>query len=72
MLPIHAHYVTPKLPEPLEPLREMVFKLWETWQRDTPKSAARFIRGSELCRPQRLTEPCRLNRASIHSSESQP
>jgi starch phosphorylase len=34
MLPIHTYNVTPKLPEALEPLREMVFNLWWTWQPD--------------------------------------
>jgi starch phosphorylase len=37
MLPIHTYNVTPKLPEALEPLREMVFNLWWTWQPDARK-----------------------------------
>ena len=34
MLPIHTFNVVPKLPEPLEPLREIALNLWWTWQPD--------------------------------------
>jgi starch phosphorylase len=34
MQPIHTYNVVPKLPAVLEPLREMVFNLWWTWQPD--------------------------------------
>ena len=37
MQPIHTFNVVPKLPEALEPLREMVFNLWWTWQPDARK-----------------------------------
>ena len=34
MLPVHSFNVVPKLPEPLEPLREIALNLWWTWQPD--------------------------------------
>src|SRR5881398_338012 len=37
MQPIHTYNVVPKLPAGLEPLREMVFNLWWTWQPDARK-----------------------------------
>src|SRR6188768_1168037 len=37
MQPIHTFNVIPKLPESLEPLRDMVYNLWWTWQPDARK-----------------------------------
>src|ERR1700744_2084864 len=34
MQPIHTYNVTPKLPAALQPLTEMVYNLWWTWQPD--------------------------------------
>lgn len=68
MQPIHTFNVVPKLPKSLEPLREMVFNLWWTWE---PSARALFrhldhdlwhrtnhnpLRMLQLCRQARLTE----------------
>jgi starch phosphorylase len=37
MQPIHTFNVVPKLPEVLEPLREIAMNLWWTWQPDARK-----------------------------------
>ena len=37
MQPIHIYNVIPKLPKELEPLREIVFNLWWTWEPDARK-----------------------------------
>ncbi|MEI6714678.1 MAG: alpha-glucan family phosphorylase [Verrucomicrobiota bacterium] len=37
MQPIHTFNVVPRLPEVLEPLREIAFNLWWTWQPDARK-----------------------------------
>jgi starch phosphorylase len=37
MLPIHTFNVVPKLPKALEPLREIVFNLWWTWEPEARK-----------------------------------
>ena len=39
MQPIHTFNVVPKLPAALEPLRDIVFNLWWTWE---PKARALF------------------------------
>lgn len=44
MQPIHTYNVTPKLPEALQPLLEMVYNLWWTWQPD----ARRLFRHLDL------------------------
>ncbi len=44
MQPIHFFNVIPKLPESLEPLREMSFNLWWTWQPD----ARRLFRALDI------------------------
>ena len=71
MQPIHTYNVTPKLPEALEPLREMVFNLWWTWQPDARKLFRDLditlwdrtnhnpLRMLQLCRQQRLDEVAR-------------
>jgi glycogen phosphorylase len=68
MQPIHTYNVIPKLPEPLEPLREMVLNLWWTWQPDARKLFRHLdpelwdrtnhnpLRMLQLCRQARLTE----------------
>ena len=68
MQPIHTFNVVPKLPEALEPLREMVFNLWWTWQPDARKLFRHLdpdlwhktnhnpIRMLQLCRQARLIE----------------
>lgn len=68
MQPIHTYNVIPNLPEALEPLREMVFNLWWTWQPDA-RSLFRHLDPSlwdrtnhnplrmlQLCRQARLVE----------------
>ncbi len=37
MQPLHTYNVIPKLPESLEPLRELVYNLWWTWEPDARK-----------------------------------
>ena len=37
MQPIHIYNVIPKLPQELEPLREIVCNLWWTWEPDARK-----------------------------------
>ncbi len=71
MQPIHTYNVTPKLPSALEPLREMVFNLWWTWQPDARKLFRDLdhalwdrtnhnpLRMLQLCRQQRLDEVAR-------------
>ncbi len=68
MQPIHSYNVVPKLPEALEPLREMVYNLWWTWQPDARKLFRHLdadlwertnhnpLRMLQLCRQARLTE----------------
>jgi starch phosphorylase len=68
MQPIYTFNVVPKLPAPLEPLREMVFNLWWTWQPDARKLFWHLdpelwdatnhnpLRMLQLCRQARLTE----------------
>ncbi len=68
MQPIHAYNVVPKLPEALEPLREMVFNLWWTWQPDARRLFRHLdtalwertnhnpLRMLQLCRQGRLQE----------------
>src|SRR6478609_9027798 len=68
MQPIHTFNVVPKLPRALEPLREMVFNLWWTWQPDARKLFRHLdtvlwdrtnhnpLRMLQLCRQQRLDE----------------
>jgi len=68
MQPIHTFNVVPKLPAQLEPLRELVFNLWWTWE---PQARGLFrhldpalwhrtnhnpLRMLQLCRQARLTE----------------
>ena len=68
MQPIHTFNVVPKLPRELEPLRDLVFNLWWTWE---PAARALFreidhdlwhrtnhnpLRLLQLCRQARLTE----------------
>src|SRR5687767_6181264 len=68
MQPIHTFNVVPKLPLELEPLRDLVFNLWWTWE---PAARALFreinpelwhqtnhnpLRVLQLCRQARLTE----------------
>ena len=68
MQPIHTFNVVPRLPLPLEPLREIVFNLWWTWE---PKARALFrhldphlwdktnhnpLRMLQLCKQARLHE----------------
>ena len=68
MQPIHTFNVVPKLPAELEPLREIVFNLWWTWE---PKARALFrhldphlwhktnhnpLRMLQLCKQARLHE----------------
>ena len=68
MQPIHTFNVVPKLPPELEPLRDLVFNLWWTWE---PAARALFreinpelwhrtnhnpLRVLQLCRQARLTE----------------
>jgi len=68
MQPLFAFNVIPKLPVELEPLREMVFNLWWTWEPDA-RSLFRHldtelwtrtnhnpVRMLQLCRQGRLTE----------------
>lgn len=68
MQPIHTFNVVPNLPETLEPLREMVYNLWWTWQPDARKLFRHLdpelwhrtnhnpLRMLQLCRQARLTE----------------
>ena len=68
MQPIHCYNIVPKLPEQLEPLREMVFNLWWTWQPDARKLFRHLdpvlwdrtnhnpLRMLQLCRQARLEE----------------
>ena len=68
MQPIHTYNVVPKLPEKLEPLREIVFNLWWTWQPDARKLFRHLdpdlwdrtnhnpLRMLQLCRQSRLRE----------------
>ena len=68
MQPIHTFNVVPKLPPELEPLRQMVFNLWWTWQPDARKLFRHLdvelwhktnhnpLRMLQLCRQARLTE----------------
>jgi starch phosphorylase len=68
MQPIHTFNVVPKLPSELEPLRELVFNLWWTWE---PQARGLFrhldpelwhrtnhnpLRMLQLCKQARLTE----------------
>ena len=68
MQPIHTFNVVPKLPAALEPLRDIVFNLWWTWE---PKARALFrhldphlwdktnhnpLRMLQLCKQARLLE----------------
>jgi starch phosphorylase len=68
MQPIHTFNVVPKLPAELEPLRELVFNLWWTWE---PQARGLFrhldpalwhrtnhnpLRMLQLCRQARLTQ----------------
>jgi starch phosphorylase len=68
MQPLHTFNVVPKLPKELEPLRELVFNLWWTWE---PAARGLFrhldpqlwhrtnhnpLRMLQLCRQARLTE----------------
>ncbi len=68
MLPIHTFNVVPKLPEPLEPLREIALNLWWTWQPDARRLFRHLdpdlwhrtnhspLRMLQLCRQARLQE----------------
>jgi starch phosphorylase len=68
MLPIHTFNVIPKLPKALEPLREIVFNLWWTWEPEARKLFRHLdpelwhrtnhnpLRMLQLCRQARLTE----------------
>src|SRR5215218_11515186 len=68
MQPIHTFNVVPQLPAALEPLREMVFNLWWTWQPDARKLFRHLdpelwdqtnhnpLRMLQLCRQARLVE----------------
>ncbi|MCX6966458.1 MAG: alpha-glucan family phosphorylase [Verrucomicrobia bacterium] len=68
MQPLFAFNVVPKLPVELEPLREMVFNLWWTWEPDArnlfrsldPELWSRTnhnpVRMLQLCRQARLVE----------------
>ncbi len=68
MLPLHVFNVIPKLPSRLEPLREIVFNLWWTWQPDARKLFRHLdpvlwdktnhnpLRMLQLCRQARLIE----------------
>ena len=68
MQPIHTFNVVPKLPQALEPLREIVFNLWWTWQPDARKLFRHLdpelwhktnhnpLRMLQLCRQARLVE----------------
>ena len=68
MQPIHTFNVVPKLPEVLEPLREIALNLWWTWQPDARKLFRHLdpvlwhktnhspLRMLQLCRQARLRE----------------
>ncbi len=68
MQPIHTFNVVPKLPEVLEPLREIALNLWWTWQPDARKLFRHLdpvlwhktnhspLRMLQLCRQARLKE----------------
>src|SRR3954468_8931986 len=68
MQPIHTFNVVPKLPAELEPLRELVFNLWWTWEPQARKLFRHLdpelwhktnhnpLRMLQLCRQARLTE----------------
>src|SRR4051794_15194507 len=68
MQPIHTYNVVPRLPAALEPLRELVFNLWWTWQPDARKLFRHLdialwdrtnhnpLRMLQLCRQARLLE----------------
>ena len=68
MQPVHTFNVVPKLPPTLEPLREMVFNLWWTWEGDARKLFRHLdpelwhktnhnpLRMLQLCRQARLLE----------------
>src|SRR5437773_8422200 len=68
MQPVHTFNVVPKLPPALEPLREMVFNLWWTWEGEARalfrhldpelwhKTNHNPLRMLQLCRQARLDE----------------
>ena len=68
MQPLFAFNVVPKLPVELEPLREMVFNLWWTWEPDArnlfrsldadlwSRTNHNPVRMLQLCRQARLVE----------------
>ena len=68
MQPLHTFNVIPRLPPAIEPLREMVFNLWWTWEGDARKLFRHLdpelwhrtnhnpLRMLQLCRQARLIE----------------